>query len=60
MPTLTPADALTLAINVMRDVAESRKMPSGTELDPATAALHADAAETLAETLAALQVAGTS
>lgn len=51
MPDLTPADALRLAINVLKDVAESQRMPSGIELDQATAALHADAAETLAETL---------
>lgn len=55
MPDLTPADALRLAINVLKDVAESQRMPSGIELDQATAALHADAAETLAETLAGLQ-----
>lgn len=55
MPDLTTADALRLAINVLNDVAESRRMPSGIQLDRGTAALHADAAETLAETLAGLR-----
>lgn len=55
MPDLTPADALRLAINVLNDVAESQRMPSGIKLDQVMAALHADAAETLAETLAGLQ-----
>lgn len=48
MPDLTVADALRLAINILRDAGESRRMPSGIELDQATADLHADAAETLA------------
>ncbi|WP_207002606.1 hypothetical protein [Trinickia mobilis] len=47
MPELTIADALRLAINALRDVAESRKMPSGVELDDATAELHASAADVL-------------
>ncbi|KVC79505.1 hypothetical protein BGV71_12290 [Burkholderia ubonensis] len=47
MPNLTVADALHLAINALRDVAESRKMPSGVVLDGATAELHADAAVVL-------------
>lgn len=51
MSDMTPADALRLAINVLRDSAESYKMPSGTTLDRATAELHADAAETLQTTL---------
>lgn len=55
MPNLTTADALRLAINVLNDVAESRKMPSGVELDLATSELHADAAETLATSLDALR-----
>ena len=55
MPSLTPADALRLAINALRDVAESRKMPSGEALDAATADLHADAADALSESLAALR-----
>jgi hypothetical protein len=54
MSSLTPADALRLAINVLKDTAESRKMPSGIELDQSIADLHADAAETLEATLAAL------
>lgn len=54
MSSLTPADALRLAINVLMDTAESRKMPSGIELDQSIADLHADAAETLEATLAAL------
>lgn len=45
------ADALRLAINVLRDSAEARKMPSGVDLDGASAALHADAAEVLSESL---------
>ena len=51
MADLTVADALRLAINTLRDVAESRKMPSGVELDDATANLHADAADVLDESL---------
>lgn len=35
MPDLALADALRLAINVLRDSAESRKMPSGVVLDDA-------------------------
>lgn len=55
MPNLTPADALRLAINFLRDASESRKMPSGVALDESTAELHADAAETLETSLAALR-----
>lgn len=44
---MTIADALPLAINVLRDSAESHRMPSGIELDDAAAALHDAAAETL-------------
>lgn len=51
MHNLTVADALRLAINTLRDVAESRKMPSGVELDAATAELHGDAADGLHEPL---------
>lgn len=47
MPNLAVADALHLAINALREVAESRKMPSGVKLDGATAELHADAAAVL-------------
>ncbi|MDZ7914358.1 MAG: hypothetical protein U5O16_21370 [Rhodococcus sp. (in: high G+C Gram-positive bacteria)] len=55
MADMTSADALRLAINVLRDSAESRKMPSGISLDPATADLHAEAAETLEATLSDLR-----
>jgi hypothetical protein len=51
MSGITPADALRLAINVLRDSAEAYMMPSGIALDRATAELHADAAETLESTL---------
>lgn len=53
-PNLNPADSLRLAINVLKDSAESRRMPSGIELNQATVDLHADAAETLEESLASL------
>lgn len=52
---MTPADALLLAINLLRDSAESRKMPSGIELDEAAAELHADAADTLETSLQELR-----
>lgn len=55
MPDLTLADALRLAINVLKDAAESRQMPSGIELDQATAELHAEAAETLESSLTVLR-----
>ncbi len=55
MPDLTTADALRLAINALRDVAESRRMPSGLAVDDAAAALHADAADVLEVSLADLQ-----
>ncbi|MBU9371804.1 hypothetical protein LGM85_22535 [Burkholderia multivorans] len=45
MADVTIADSLRLAINVLRDSAESRKMQLEIDLDGATAALHADAAE---------------
>jgi hypothetical protein len=48
---MTVAEALRLAINVLRDSAESRKMPSGVELDEVTAALHASAADVLDDSL---------
>lgn len=51
MPNTTLADALRLAINVLRDVSESRKMPSGIELGKAEADLHAGAAEALEASL---------
>ncbi|MGS1024391.1 hypothetical protein [Burkholderia glumae] len=55
MPALTVADALRLATNALRDVAESHKVPSGFELDPATAELHAAAADVLDESLKQLR-----
>ncbi len=51
MPNVTIAGALRLAINVLRDAAESRKMPSG--VGPAD--LHTDTAETLEVSLAELR-----
>lgn len=56
MLAMTPADALRLAINALRDVAESLKMPSGIELDNASAELHAKAAEVLDTVLADMRV----
>ena len=55
MPTMTTADALRLAINVLRDSAESGRMPSGIELDANAITLDAEAAETLDEALDALR-----
>ncbi len=40
MSELTLADALRLAINVLRDSAESHRMPSGIALDNARALAH--------------------
>ncbi|KWW32427.1 MULTISPECIES: hypothetical protein [Cupriavidus] len=51
MPELTVADALRLAINLLRDAAESGKMPSGIPLDEAGISLHSAAAETLQDSL---------
>ncbi len=55
MPDLTLADALRLAINVLRDSAESRKMPSGVVLDNVAAELHASAADVLDDSLEQLR-----
>jgi hypothetical protein len=55
MSNLTVALALRAAINVLRDSAESRRMPNGTQLDEASVNLHFDAAETLEESLADLR-----
>lgn len=55
MATMTTADALRLAINVLRDCAESGRMPCGIELDANAMALHVEAAETLNEALEALR-----
>lgn len=54
MPNLTPADAIRPAVNVLKNSVESRRMPPGIELNQATVDLHADAAKTLEESLAAL------
>lgn len=51
---LTIADALRLAINVLRDAAESRRVPSGIGLDESTVQLHFDAAETLEQSFSDL------
>ena len=48
---LTLDDALRAAINLLRDSAESRKMPSGVELPEAAADLHAAAADLLEDAL---------
>jgi hypothetical protein len=55
MSLLTTSLALRAAINVLRDSAESRKMPSGEPLDHASVQLHLDAAETLEESLSDLR-----
>jgi hypothetical protein len=55
MSALTTSLALRAAINVLRDSAESRRMPSGEPLDDASVQLHLDAAETLEESLSALR-----
>lgn len=55
MSGLTVALALRAAINVLRDSAESRRMPSGEPLDDAGVELHFDAAETLEESLTDLR-----
>ena len=54
---LTPADALRVAINVLKDAAESRKMPSGIAIDAATSDIHADAAQVLQSLLEDLRAA---
>jgi hypothetical protein len=55
MSQLTTALALRAAINVLRDSAESRRMPSGEPLDESSVQLHFDAADTLEESLSALR-----
>ena len=52
---LTLADALRLAINVLNDCAESRKLPSGLQIDQKEADLNAEAAEVLNASLTALR-----
>jgi hypothetical protein len=55
MSRLTTALALQAAINVLRDSAESRRMPSGEPLEESSVQLHLDAADTLDESLSALR-----
>jgi len=55
MTQLTTALALRAAINVLRDSAESRRMPSGGPLDDADVDLHVEAAEVLEEVLSTLR-----
>ncbi|EKS71888.1 MULTISPECIES: hypothetical protein [Caballeronia] len=55
MSNLTPALALRAAINVLRDSAESRKMPNGEPLTDASVQLHFDAADLLDESLSDLR-----
>ncbi|WP_162182759.1 hypothetical protein [Hydrogenophaga intermedia] len=52
---MTTADALRLAINVLRDCAESGRMPSGIDLDSDSIALQVEAAEILDEALKTLR-----
>ncbi|WP_175442904.1 hypothetical protein [Hydrogenophaga sp. PML113] len=52
---MTTADALRHAINVLRDSAESGRMPNGTELDANAIAQLVEAAETLDAALDALR-----
>lgn len=51
MREMTIADAMRLAVNVLRDSAESRKMPSGEALDDEATAVHAAAADELSALL---------
>ena len=55
MADVSLSDALLLAINILRDSAESRKMLSGVDLDGATAPLHANAADVLDDSLEQLR-----
>jgi hypothetical protein len=55
MPALTTSLALGAAINVLRDSTESRRMPSGEQLDDASVKLHLDAADTLEASLSDLR-----
>jgi hypothetical protein len=55
MTQLTTALALRAAINVLRDSAESRRMPSGEPLDEAGVELHFEAAEVLEDALSTLR-----
>lgn len=51
----TPALALLAATNVLRDSAESRKMPNGDPLTDAVVQLHFDAADMLEQSLSELR-----
>lgn len=51
MREMTIADAMRLAVNVLRDSAESRKMPSGEPLGDEATAVHAAAADELSALL---------
>jgi hypothetical protein len=51
---ITTAVALRAAINVLRDSAESRRMPNGEAIDESVVQLHLDAADTLEKSLASL------
>ncbi|MCE4548031.1 MULTISPECIES: hypothetical protein [unclassified Caballeronia] len=55
MTELTTALALRAAINVLRDSAECRRMPSGEPLDDAGVDLHFEAAEVLEDALSNLR-----
>jgi hypothetical protein len=52
---LTTSLALRAATNVLRDSAESRRMPSGEPMDDASVQLHLNAAETLEDCLSDLR-----
>ena len=49
-------NTLTLAINALRDIAESKRMPSGLPVTGAIAELHAEAAGTLEELRVTIQL----
>lgn len=51
MSEMTIADAMRLAVNVLRDSSESRKMPSGEPLGDEATAVHAAAADELSALL---------
>lgn len=57
MAEISIADAIRLAVNLLRDSAESRRMPSGVALEESVAELHAVAAETLEDSLPCLSQA---
>jgi len=52
---VTLDDALRLAVNLLRDSAESRKMPSGAQLDQAAASLHSASAGELGNLMSSVQ-----